>query len=241
MLAWNVDDTLLVECTSDGLVHVLDARARLQHALPPHVWTRTPTAAAAAAGGAPSLHGGVGSDEHASDGSDADAPASGGPPALLDVAWREPLGAKGLSSELLLLGSDARVRRVRIPSTASAAVHGKRAAAPVCRPPIDLRAYHPLVTCLAFDQASGLLAVGGGGGGLSRQAELLLLKLPPEVEPPTPLVGLSLWALTDTVPHATLLFASSATATRATFTTFHRLSFHFESPSWVISESAERP
>ena len=40
--------------------------------------------------------------------------ASAAPPALLDVAWREPLGGKGLASELLLLGSDALVRCVLI-------------------------------------------------------------------------------------------------------------------------------
>ena len=46
LLAWNVDDTLLACCNSFGVVHILDARARLLHALPPQVWIQETAAGA---------------------------------------------------------------------------------------------------------------------------------------------------------------------------------------------------
>ena len=96
LLAWNVDDTLLAACTSDGTVHVLDARCRLLHTLAPRVW-----------------HGLSDSDSRA-------------PSPLIAVAWRQPAGRQSIASELLLLCADAVLRRVLIPSAATAAVHGTR-------------------------------------------------------------------------------------------------------------------
>ena len=65
---------------------------------------------------------------------------------------------------------------------------------------------------MAYNQQSGLLAVGGGGAAPSAQAQLVLLKAPGDDEPPTPLAGLSVWHLTDSAPHATLLFTTTSIA-----------------------------
>ena len=100
------------------------------------------------------------------------------------------------------------LRRVRVPSVATAAVHGTKPSASAA-PPIQLGAQHSLLCSLAYDQASGLLAVGGGGAP-SAQALLLLAKRPPAA-PPLALPSLSLWALSDAPPHHSLLFATTTT------------------------------
>ena len=192
-LAWNADDTLLAACGSDGVVHVLDARCRPLHTLPPHEWlaadadgARAAAAAHAAAVAAADFDAAAAAEAARSDA-----------PSVVGLAWREPAGARGISSELLLLCADRMLRRIAVPSAATAAVHRTRAA-PADAGALPLGSQHALVTAMAFDQASGLLAIGGGGSALSAHARLLLAKLPPEDERAhRPLTQLSLWALTD--------------------------------------------
>jgi hypothetical protein len=131
---------------------------------------------------------------------------------LAGLCFREPLGGRGMRSELLLLSCSGVLHRFCVPSAATAAVHGSgpsRAAAP----PLHLGAHHPLVSCLAFHQRSGLLAVGGGGGLASSQAALLQAKTP-AASGPLQLPELSIWVLSDASPYAALLFSSSASHPR---------------------------
>ena len=204
-LVWNADSTLLAGCSSTGVVHVLDARARLLYTLPPRAWMQETEAAMALA--AAEVVEGEGRSTGGYEGHKA------GCPAIVDLAWRERAGDKGIASELLLLCADAVVRRLTIPSAASATVHGARPA-PSHAGKLKVGGQHQLVTCLAFDQASGMLAIGGGGGVLSPQARLLLAKLPPDAAVAHLLPSVSLWALFDDPPHATLLFSSTSTVER---------------------------
>ena len=124
-LAWNGDQTMLAAASSTGRVVVLDVKARPLHTLPASSWSR----------------------EH---GAGAAGPAE--PDTRCDLAglcFREPLGGRGMRSELLLLSCSGVLHRFYVPSAAAAAVHGSgpsRAAAP----PLHLSAHHPLVSCLAF-------------------------------------------------------------------------------------------
>ena len=69
------------------------------------------------------------------------------------------------------------------------------------------------MSCLAFHQKSGLLAVGGGGGLASSQAALLQAKAPAAAGP-LQLPELSIWLLSDASPYASLVFSSSASPPR---------------------------
>ena len=69
------------------------------------------------------------------------------------------------------------------------------------------------MSCLAFQQKSGLLAVGGGGGLASSQAALLQAKAPAAAGP-LQLPELSIWLLSDASPYASLVFSSSASPPR---------------------------
>ena len=193
-LAWNQDDTLLVAAMSDGRIHILDSRGRLLHAVPPHVWLK--------------LEGELPAQSSSASASfTISAPA---PSTIISLAWREVDGGRAVTSELLLLCGDATLRRLSVP----AAEERGAKAAPSPVPPLQLTNYHGLIAALAYDQVTGLLAVGGGGGATSAQAQLMLAKRSPDAEPLN-LPGLSLWALFDKPPFALFIFSTTLTIRHA--------------------------
>ena len=110
---------MLAAASSTGRVVVLDVKARVLHTLPASSWSHEHSAA------------------------DLDTECG-----LAGLCFREPLGGRGMRSELLLLSCSGVLHRFCVPSAATAAVHGSgpsRAAAP----PLHLGAHHPLVSCLA--------------------------------------------------------------------------------------------
>ena len=169
LLSWNVEETLLAACTSQGVVHILDAKARPLYTLPPPRWMAPQQDSA---GPVP-----ADADELLDE-------LEATVPMLVGLAWRAPPKGRGFASELLLLGADATLRRISVPSAATTAASGA-SPSPVA-PPLCLRAQHALVTCMSFDQASGLLVVGGGGSELSSQVNSTPPPPPPPPPPPRP-------------------------------------------------------
>jgi len=177
VLAWDRDGSLLAAATADGTVHVFDARLRLLHSLPYAWWGAAPKDGAPAH---PPPPGEAGADEAAAAaasalGSDVSygellTPPPPASPPLLGLAWREAAGARGVSSQLLLLSAGGKLHRVTVPLAATVAVHGakpQRCAAP----PLSMFPAHGFVTSLAYctlggeDEPSGRGGRGGGGGG----------------------------------------------------------------------------
>ncbi|KAL1529936.1 hypothetical protein AB1Y20_000864 [Prymnesium parvum] len=191
LLAWSPDDSLLAAATSDGTVHVLDARARLLHRLPPTSW------------GLPAAHGSLSGAEVGH--------------AITGMAFRSSRQREGgdaaLLWELLLLSCDAVLHRISIPSAAATTVHGTTPSRSTS-PPVLLGAHHGMVSCMSYDQNHGLLAVGGGGGCASLQASLLRAKQDP-ASPPLALPSLSIWALRDRPPFSSLIFTTTTNASSA--------------------------